>query len=320
MIANKNFQQVILKSKIRFVRKNINILQVNSGKMCNQACHHCHVDAGPKRKEIMQMEIFEKLISLLEAENSVHTVDITGGAPELNPNFRFFVRKLRSLGKEVIDRCNLTVLFEKGQENTAEFLAENKVMITASLPCYQEENVDSQRGRGVFQKSILALKKLNDLGYGNPGSNLKLNLVYNPLGQHLPPSQPKLEKDYKKFLKDNFGILFNSLFTITNMPISRFAHSLRRDGKMKEYMNLLIDNFNPAAANNVMCRELVSISWDGKIYDCDFNQMLSMPVASKYINIMDLSSLDEIEKNITIANHCFGCTAGSGSSCGGSLT
>lgn len=320
MITNKDFQQVILESKIKFVRRNINILQVNSGKMCNQACHHCHVDAGPKRKEIMRIEIFEKLISLLEAKNSVHTVDITGGAPELNPNFKFFVRKLRSLGKEVIDRCNLTVLFEKGQENTAEFLAENKVIITASLPCYQEKNVDSQRGRGVFQKSILALKKLNDLGYGNPVSNLKLNLVYNPLGHHLPPSQPKLEKDYKKFLKENFGILFNSLFTITNMPISRYAHSLRRDGKMKEYMNLLIDNFNPAAANNVMCRELVSISWDGKIYDCDFNQMLSMPIASKYINIMDLSSLDEIEKNITIANHCFGCTAGSGSSCGGSLT
>ena len=321
MIINngKKFLEVTSSIPVNFIRNRIKILQVNTGKLCNQACHHCHVNAGPKRKEIMEREVFNKIIFLLKKENSVHTVDITGGAPELNPNFRYFVNELKDLGKEIIDRCNLTVLLENGQEDTAEFLAENFVKVTASLPCYEEHNVDSQRGKGVFQKSIIALRRLNELGYGEKNSKLELNLVYNPIGQHLPPPQEKLEKDYKKFLKENYNIIFNNLFTITNMPISRYAHTLKRDGKMEEYMELLINNFNPVAAKNVMCKELISISWDGQLHDCDFNQMLSIPINWKPINIMNLDDLKDVEKKIAVANHCFGCTAGSGSSCGGAL-
>ena len=319
MIDINKFLNLTSSKSVKFIRKEIKTLQVNVGKLCNQACHHCHVDAGPKRKEIMQRNIFEKIISLLKKKNSVDTIDITGGAPELNPHFRFFVKELRLLGKNIIDRCNLTVLFEQGQEDTAEFLANNEIKIIASLPCYEKDNVDSQRGKGVFQKSILALKNLNSLGYGKDGS-LELNLVYNPVGMHLPPSQETLEKSYKIFLKENYDITFNNLFTITNMPISRYAHNLKRTGKMEEYMQLLIDNFNPKAAQNVMCKELISISWDGKVYDCDFNQMLDIPVNFNSLNIMRINNLNDIGKNIAVANHCFGCTAGSGSSCGGSLT
>ena len=319
MIDINKFLNLTSSKSVKFIRKEIKTLQVNVGKLCNQACHHCHVDAGPKRKEIMQRNIFEKIISLLKKKNSVDTIDITGGAPELNPHFRFFVKELRLLGKNIIDRCNLTVLFELGQEDTAEFLANNRIKIIASLPCYEKDNVDSQRGKGVFQKSILALKNLNSLGYGKDAS-LELNLVYNPVGMHLPPSQETLEKSYKIFLKENYDITFNNLFTITNMPISRYAHNLKRNGKMEEYMQLLIDNFNPKAAHNVMCKELVSISWDGKVYDCDFNQMLDIPVNFNSLNIMRINNLNDIGKNIAVANHCFGCTAGSGSSCGGSLT
>ena len=319
MIDINKFLNLTSSKSVKFLRKEIKTLQVNVGKLCNQACHHCHVNAGPKRKEIIQRNVFEKIISLLKKKNSVDTIDITGGAPELNPHFRFFIKELRLLGKNIIDRCNLTVLFEHGQEDTAEFLANNRIKIIASLPCYEKDNVDSQRGKGVFQKSILALKNLNNLGYGRDRA-LELNLVYNPVGMHLPPPQETLEKSYKIFLKENYDITFNNLFTITNMPISRYAHNLKRTGKMEEYMQLLIDNFNPKAAQNVMCKELISISWDGKVYDCDFNQMLDIPVNFSSLNIMSINSLNDIGKNIAVANHCFGCTAGSGSSCGGSLT
>jgi len=300
-------------------RESIKILQVNIGKLCNQACHHCHVEAGPKRTEIMERKTINRLLELLALEPQIHTVDITGGAPELNPHFRYFVTEIRKMGKEVIDRCNLTVFYEVNQGKTPEFLAKNKIQIVASLPCYSQKNVDEQRGKGVFGKSIDALQKLNKLGYGKEGSGLILNLVYNPVGEHLPPAQIKLERDYKIHLKDEFGIEFNHLFTITNMPIKRYAHALERDGKMKDYMQLLIDNFNPKAVAGVMCSELVSIGWDGKIYDCDFNQMLDIPINWKSRDIWDIKKLSELDKEIALANHCFGCTAGAGSSCTGAL-
>ena len=275
----------------------------------------------------MELATVERLIELLKKEPQISTIDITGGAPELNPHFRYFVSEIRKIGKQVINRCNLTIFFEKGQTDTPEFLAENKVQVTASLPCYKEDNVDSQRGKGVFGKSIAALQKLNRLGYGQAGSELMLNLVYNPVGEHLPPAQARLEADYHTHLKDEFGIVFNHLFTITNMPIKRYAHMLERKGKMQDYMQLLIDNFNPQAAKGVMCTELVSIGWDGQIYDCDFNQMLEIPLNWKPRSIWDIERFSGVESDtksnitsdIAVANHCFGCTAGAGSSCGGAL-
>lgn len=315
----KNFQTVLREHNLELKREKLKILQVNIGKRCNQACHHCHVEAGPNRTENMERPVVDKVLSLLKQAPEIHTVDITGGAPELNPNFCYFVKEIRKMDKDVIDRCNLTVLFEPGQENTAQFLAENHVQIIASLPCYKENNVDKQRGKGVFTKSIAALQKLNDLGYGKIGSDRILNLVYNPVGEHLPPMQAGLEKDYHAHLQDEFGIVFNHLFTITNMPIKRYAHSLMRDGKLEEYMQLLIDNFNPNAANGVMCKELISIGWDGQIYDCDFNQMLDIPLYWKTQNVMDIENLLEIGEGIAIGDHCFGCTAGAGSSCQGAL-
>lgn len=315
-MANIEFEEKLREEKIVLKRRDIKILQVNIGKVCNQACHHCHVESGPNRTENMVLETVDRLLDLLRKEPQIHTVDITGGAPELNANFRYFVTEIRKMGKEVIDRCNLTVLFEKGQEDMAQFLAENGVQIVASLPCYIEDNVNGQRGGGVFGKSIKALKMLNDLGYGK---DLTLNLVYNPTGEYLPPDQEGLQADYKKHLKEAFDIEFNALFTITNMPIKRYAHMLERDGKMKDYMQLLIDNFNPQAAQAVMCLELVSISWDGKIYDCDFNQMLEIPLNWKERTLWDIESFSEIEPDIAVQDHCFGCTAGAGSSCGGAL-
>ncbi|MEE9452044.1 MAG: arsenosugar biosynthesis radical SAM (seleno)protein ArsS [Gammaproteobacteria bacterium] len=300
-------------------RKLIDVLQINVGKKCNQACHHCHVDAGPKRTEQMSKAIFDQLLTLLKDNIDLHTIDLTGGAPELNSNFRYFVSEARALGKHVIDRCNLTVLFEPGQEDTAEFLCDNQVEIICSLPCYSRENLEKQRGKGVFGKSIRALQKLNALGYGKADSNLRLNLVYNPLGATLPPAQPALEAQYKQVLKDDFDITFNQLYTITNVPINRFKHLLVREDKLAEYMQLLIDNFNPQAALGVMCTHLISIAWDGRIYDCDFNQMLDLPIKRKQRSIMDVNSLSELCGEIAFANHCFACTAGCGSSCGGAL-
>jgi radical SAM/Cys-rich protein len=246
-------------------------------------------------------------------------VDITGGAPELNVNFRWLVRESRRMGKHIIDRCNLTVLFEPGQESLAEFLAVNQVEITASLPCYTESNVDQQRGKGAFEKSIRSLRLLNAIGYGRTASGLTLNLVYNPLGASLPPQQEKLEADYKKQLRENFAIEFDRLFTITNMPIKRFAEFLFREGKQEAYMALLTNHFNPATVNGLMCRDLVSIGWDGRIYDCDFNQMLDLETPSGK-SIWKIESFAELAKiSIATDGHCFGCTAGAGSSCGGSL-
>jgi radical SAM/Cys-rich protein len=300
-------------------RREVTTLQINVGKLCNQACHHCHVEAGPKRTEIMPAEVAERVLSLLAATASIHTVDITGGAPELNANFRRLVSESRRMGKGVIDRCNLTVLFESGQEKLLEFLAENQVEITASLPCYTESNVDQQRGKGAFEKSIRALHMLNSIGYGQAGSGLTLNLVYNPLGASLPPPQAKLEADYKRELRNNYGIEFNRLFTITNMPIKRFAEMLFREGKHESYMALLANHFNPLTVEGLMCRDLVSIGWDGKIYDCDFNQMLDIETPSAK-TIWQINTFSDLAHNrIATDSHCFGCTAGAGSSCGGSL-
>ncbi len=294
-------------------------LQINVGKLCNQACHHCHVEAGPKRSEIMPRHVANRCLGLLVNSPTIRSVDITGGAPELNPEFRRVVDGARRLGRQVIDRCNLTVFFEPAQADLAEFLAENRVEITASLPCYTAENVEKQRGKGVFDKSIRALQILNELGYGKSGSGLTLNLVYNPLGAYLPPPQEELEADYKQELYDHFGIEFNRLFTITNMPIKRFAEYLSRAGKSEQYMSLLVNHFNPATVEGLMCRSLVSVGWDGKLYDCDFNQMLDleMPNVSTIWSINTFSGL--AGRRIATGSHCFGCTAGAGSSCGGSL-
>ncbi|MEZ5480296.1 MAG: arsenosugar biosynthesis radical SAM protein ArsS [Thiolinea sp.] len=319
MMRPNEFALRLEQAHIHLQRPQITTLQVNIGKRCNQACHHCHVEAGPKHPDNMERATIERLLDLLRDAPAVHTVDITGGAPELNPHFRYFVREIRKLGRKVIDRCNLTVLFEPGQEDTAEFLAEQQVEIVASLPCYTQENVEAQRGRFVFDKSIRGLQWLNRLGYGQPDSGLQLNLVYNPGGAFLPPAQAGLQQDYQQRLHDDFGIRFNQLFTITNMPIKRFLHTLERDGELESYMQLLLDNFNASAAQGVMCTHLVSVGFDGRIYDCDFNQMLDLPVQGAARNIMDITHLDAISPDIVLANHCFGCTAGSGSSCGGAL-
>ncbi len=317
----KSFEYTARKHQVDLSRKPLDILQVNIGKLCNQACLHCHVEAGPKRTEIMERVTMDRLLKLLETGERVQTIDITGGAPEMNPHFKYFVTELRKMGREVIDRCNLTVLTTPSQRGTAEFLAREKVQIIASLPCYTKDNVEKQRGNGVFNASIDALHTLNQLGYGKEGTGLKLNLVYNPGGAFLPPSQGSLKVDYQKELKENFDIDFNDLFTITNMPIKRFLHDLQRSEQLTEYMQLLIDNFNPVAAENVMCRSLISVGWDGIIYDCDFNQMLEIAVNWKRRTIWDIHSFEEFDNgNIAFANHCYGCSAGSGSSCGGALT
>lgn len=319
MQHNPTFPQILKQHHLSIQRKHIEILQINVGKKCNQACHHCHVDAGPKRTEQMSKAIFDHLLGLLAHDDKIHTVDLTGGAPELNPHFRYFITQVRKLGKAVIDRCNLTVFFEPGQEDTAEFLRDQQVQIISSLPCYSRDNVDKQRGKGVFGKSIDALLLLNALGYGKADPDLPLHLVYNPLGAFLPPAQKTLEAQYKAALKADFNIEFNQLFTIANVPINRFKHMLVREGKLAEYMQLLIDNFNVQAAPGIMCANLVSIAWDGSIHDCDFNQMLKLPVRQAKHNIMQLSCFSELYGDITFGNHCFACTAGSGSSCGGAL-
>jgi radical SAM/Cys-rich protein len=298
-------------------------LQINVGKVCNQACHHCHVDAGPKRTESMAGDEIERILTLLAASPSVRVVDITGGAPELNPGFRSIVRGARALGLDVVDRCNLTVLYEPGREGTAEFLASEHVAVVCSLPCYSAENVERQRGKGVFDKSIAALQRLNRLGYAQPGTGLTLHLVYNPVGATLPPPQRELEDRYRHELATRFGIVFDGLFTITNMPIKRFADQLRRDHKWEEYMSLLVHHFNAATIDGLMCRSMVSVAYDGSLYDCDFNQMLEIPllVAGKPATTRDIPSFGRLDSRaIATGEHCFGCTAGAGSSCGGAVT
>ena len=301
-------------------RATVTTLQVNVGKRCNQACHHCHVEAGPTRTEIMGEAVATRVLELLAASPDVAIVDLTGGAPELNPHFRRLVREAGRLGRHVIDRCNLTVLLEPGMEDLPEFLATHAVEVTASLPCYGPENVEKQRGRGVFDKSIAALRRLNALGYGRPDSALVLNLVYNPVGAFLPPPQAELEARYKDELLGAFGIEFHRLFTLTNMPIKRFAEFLARQGQEEAYASLLVNHFNPATVPGLMCRSLVSVGWDGSLYDCDFNQMLEMPLGAGVPTIWELDALDALARRpVATGSHCFGCTAGAGSSCGGTL-
>lgn len=300
-------------------RGEVEILQVNVGKVCNQTCSHCHVDAGPRRSEDMTPETARAAMALLDRFPHVHTVDITGGAPELNSNFRWMAEHARTRGLEVIDRCNLTVLFEPGQEDLADFLATNSIRIVASLPCYLEDNVDKQRGRGVYEKSIRALRLLNERGYGR-GTGLSLDLVYNPVGFGLPPAQGALEADYKRRLLEDWGIVFDSLITITNMPISRFEKFLRASGQYDAYLGKLADNYNPATVPALMCRNTLSISWDGFVYDCDFNQMLDMKLGGgEPLRVENLTPESFREHAILTGAHCYGCTAGAGSSCGGAL-
>jgi radical SAM/Cys-rich protein len=297
-------------------------MQVNVGKLCNQACHHCHVDAGPKRTESMTRATAETVIALLGMSASIATVDLTGGAPELNPNFRYLVEQSRAMGREVIVRCNLTVLRVQGMDWLPAFYREHRVKLVCSLPCYTAANVDQQRGTGVFAASIEALRSLNRIGYGRVGSGLTLDLVYNPLGPSLPPPQAELEAQYRRELRVNFGIEFDHLLTIANMPIKRFADQLHRSGQHAEYLGLLVNHFNPATVAGLMCRSLVSIGWDGTLYDCDFNQMLEMPLRrdGHPLGIGDVGDLADLSgAAIATGAHCFGCTAGAGSSCGGAI-
>ncbi len=298
----------------------IEVFQVNVGKLCNQTCQHCHVDAGPDRKEVMTRETAELCIEAL-AKTDIPTVDITGGAPELNPQFRFLVDEARKLDRHVMDRCNLSVLLLPSQADLAEYLAGNRVEIVASLPYFMAAQTDAQRGEGVFDKSIEALKKLNGLGYGQQGTGLTLNLVYNPVGAFLPPPQAAIEADFKRELDKRYGVVFNSLYAITNMPISRFLEFLLRTNNYERYMQRLIEAYNPAAASGVMCRNTLSVGWDGALYDCDFNQMLDLPVsfgAPVHIRDFVLGKLNT--RRIVTGQHCYGCTAGAGSGCAGSVT
>lgn len=293
-------------------------LQVNLGYRCNQSCLHCHVNAGPTRKEMMSDETLA-LIPQVLAARQLRVLDITGGAPELHPGFRPLVQAARNLGVHVIDRCNLTVLFEPEQQGLAEFLAAHQVEVVASLPCYLADNVNQQRGDGVFDKSIAALKQLNALGYGREGSGLKLNLVYNPQGPFLPPEQAALEADYRRELGTRYGVVFNALLTLTNMPIKRFGSTLVSKGQFGDYMQLLRGSFSTANLANVMCKNLVSVDWQGNLYDCDFNQQLGLPLPSRR-HLRDLLDAGLERCDIVVADHCYGCTAGQGSSCGGALS
>jgi len=301
-------------------RHRLTTLQVNLGYRCNQSCVHCHVNAGPNRNEMMDAENLALILQVLAARG-IETLDLTGGAPEMHDDFRDLVCKARALGVHVIDRCNLTILFEPGQEDLAEFLAEQQVEVVASLPCYSATNVDKQRGNGVFEKSILALQTLNTLGYGREDSNLQLSLVYNPQGAILPPPQKSLETAYKRELLDHFGIVFNQLLTITNMPIQRFGSMLISKGQFNEYMRLLKHNYAAVNLEGVMCRQLVSVDWQGHLYDCDFNQQLGLafPGLSERLHLRALLNTDLSGKPIHVADHCYGCTAGQGSSCSGAL-
>jgi radical SAM/Cys-rich protein len=298
----------------------LDILQVNVGKLCNQTCTHCHVDAGPARTEIMTRETVEAVLNVVRRYPDLRTVDITGGAPELNPYFELLVEQCRVMGRHVLDRCNLTVFFVRDKQHLPKFLADHQVEVIASLPCYLEENVDQQRGKGVYSRSIEALQQLNELGYGKEGTGLVLNLVYNPLGPKLPPPQAELEADYKDELAKRFGIFFNRLYTITNMPINRFLDDLYHSGHYEAYMEKLITSFNPASVDGLMCRNLISVNWDGRLSDCDFNQMLDLPVEDavpQTVHEFDHALL--ARRRIVTGLHCYGCTAGAGSSCGGAI-
>ncbi len=306
-------------------RKALEALQVNLGYKCNQSCFHCHVNSSPDRTEMMSAETIADVIAFMRA-SKVKLLDLTGGAPEMNEHFRTLVSAARAMGVRVIDRCNLTILEEPGYEEMAQFLANEGVEITASLPCHSQENVDKQRGDGVFEASIVALKKLNALGYGIAGSGLTLNLVFNPQGPKLPPPQEALEADYHRLLDENFGIKFNQLFTITNMPIQRFGSTLISKGQFEGYMDLLVASFQAHNLDSVMCRSLLSVDYQGFVYDCDFNQMLGLPLhragtteSALKIHLSELMDVDLLGNPIVVKDHCYGCTAGQGSSCGGAL-
>lgn len=328
----RDTRDLLIKSTTDFPhiqRSKLTSLQVNLGYLCNLSCTHCHVNAGPKRTELMDKETCDLILQVLE-KNMIKTLDLTGGAPEMNPHFKDLVASARSMGVRVIDRCNLTILNEPGYEDLVDFLTEHKVEVCASLPCYSEDNVDSQRGKGVYASSIEGLQKLNARGFGVGNPDLKLDLVYNPGGAFLPPPQESLEADYKKSLMNEHGIQFDQLLTITNMPISRFGSMLISKGEFDPYMQLLRDNFSADNLKSVMCRGLVSVDWQGNLYDCDFNQMLLLPLDQSSFgddssgvapskHLRDLLSVNLEKNNIAIGDHCYGCTAGQGSSCGGAL-
>jgi len=318
------FAQTLEENSVCLRRGRTEILQVNVGKLCNLTCVHCHVNAGPKRKEIMTRDTIDRIIDWV-ARTEISVVDLTGGAPEMIPDFRYFITQVRALKfqRHVIDRCNLTVLLARGYDDLSDFLANNHVEIIASMPCYSAENVNAQRGEGVFDSSIAALQLLNSLGYGID-SQLPLHLVYNPVGAFLPPSQEDLEAEYKRELQKHFGISFNRLYALSNLPIGRFASYLRHNGKLDEYMELLVRAFNPATINGLMCRNTISVGWRGEIYDCDFNQQLGMHWSSNATNqplfLWDIDPDSLEHRDIMTGDHCFGCTAGAGSSCGGAIS
>ena len=316
------FAQKLAAHSLSLRRTRPEILQVNVGKICNLTCIHCHVNAGPKRKEIMTGETIDRVIAWLD-RTDIPIVDLTGGAPEMIPDFRYFIERVRALSvwRKIIDRCNLTILLESGYEDLAEFLAEKKVEIIASMPCYTPDNVNAQRGEGVFEGSIKGLQLLNSLGYGI-AADLPLHLVYNPVGAFLPGPQTELEADYKRELKQHFGIVFNNLYTLANLPIARFASYLRHNDKLAEYMQLLVDAFNPATVEGLMCRNTISVGWRGEVYDCDFNQQLDMQWQNREgagLFLWDIDPGDIDNREIMTGDHCFGCTAGAGSSCGGAI-
>ncbi len=323
LTADNSFSRKLAEHALPLRHTKTDVLQINVGKLCNLTCVHCHVNAGPKRKEIMTRATIDQLIAWL-AKTDIPTVDLTGGAPEMIPDFKYLVRRLKALTprRHIIDRCNLTILLEPAFEDYAEFLAEHEVEIIASMPCYSPENVNAQRGDGVFDASISALRLLNSLGYGSrPG--LPLHLVYNPNGAFLPAPQEELEADYKRELKEHFGILFNKLYTITNLPIARFASYLKNNNLLGDYMALLNDAFNPATVNGLMCRNTINVSWQGEVFDCDFNQMLRMPWSpnggGEAMHLWDVDPGQVENRESQTGDHCFGCTAGAGSSCGGAL-
>ncbi|HEY2971598.1 MAG TPA: arsenosugar biosynthesis radical SAM (seleno)protein ArsS [Pyrinomonadaceae bacterium] len=315
-----DFDEKLAAHGIELRAAKVDTLQVNVGKLCNQACKHCHVDASPKRTEIMTRETAEAVMDTVRRFR-IPTLDITGGAPELNPSFRYIVTEARAAGTHVIVRHNLTVMFETHQEDLTEFFRDHGVEVVCSLPYYLEQQTDAQRGHGIFQKSIIALRRLNAVGYGVDGTGLVLDLVYNPVGAFLPPAQAAIEADFKRELLSRHQITFNRLYTITNMPIKRFLDYLRRSGNEERYMSKLLDAFNPATVDGLMCRNLVSVDWTGRLYDCDFNQMLELSVAAELPQtISDFDPERFAHRRIMTGSHCFGCTAGSGSSCGGAVT
>ena len=317
-VSPVSFEEKLTENNLDLRSTDIEILQVNVGKLCNQACKHCHVDASPTRTEIMKRETVDVCLKVLRKYN-IPTLDITGGAPELVPNFRYFVTEARKTGAKIMVRHNLTVMFEKGYENLPEFFAESEVEVVSSLPYFLQQQTDAQRGAGVFDKSVEALKKLNAVGYGTD-EKLDLNLVYNPVGAFLPPEQTSIEADFRRELKNRYDIVFNNLYTITNMPIARYLDWLRRSGNEISYMQKLVNAFNPSTISGLMCRNTLSVDWLGNLFDCDFNQMLEMPVDVKVgQTIKDFSPEKFFNREIMTAAHCFGCTAGSGSSCGGTV-